>query len=271
MTRNTFGDTTRMGTVVCLSAVLLASGPAVADVLSPVPAAGDISQGLIAYYPFDGTASDATGNGHDGTIVGAVPTSGHLGLPGGGMLFNGNDYVAVPDHSGLTFGGGGFTIAAWAKFASYGGDGGYYLMGHSTGGGNRNKWIFWLGNGGLTFIYYPQSGSHWTGLGSYPFQLDTWYHVAVRGNAGALEGFVDGNSIGSASFTGTLADPANVFTIGSCELGTKPRRYFNGAMDEVRLYGRPLSDDEINQLVPEPATLSLLILGGVAILRRRRS
>ena len=201
------------------------------------PLEASLIDGLVAWYPFNGDASDFTGNGHDGTLVGASPTTDRFGHQLGALRFDGNDYVRVPDHSDLTLNIGAFTLAAWANFDSYGADGGYYLMGHSTGGGNQNKWIFWLGNGGITFIHYPQPGSHWTGIGDYAFELDNWYHVAIRGSGNILEGFVNGNSIGTATFSGTMANPSNYLTIGSCELGTKPNRYFDGAIDDVRIYG----------------------------------
>jgi len=50
---------------------------------------------LIAYFPFEGNAVDASGNGHDGTITGATPTSN--GFLGSAMEFDGvNDFVLVP-------------------------------------------------------------------------------------------------------------------------------------------------------------------------------
>jgi len=48
--------------------------------------------------------------------------------------------------------------------------------------------------------------------------------------------------------------------------------YFLGDIDELRIYSRALTADEISTLytIPEPATLSLLALGGIALLRKRK-
>ena len=50
-----------------------------------------IVRGIVAYFPFDGDASDATGNGHHGTVNGAVLTSNVHGVPGQAYWFDGDD------------------------------------------------------------------------------------------------------------------------------------------------------------------------------------
>lgn len=231
------------------------------------------SGNLIAYYPFNGSANDASGNGHHGTVHGASLTQDRFGNPSRAYNFDGNDYISVPDSAQFTFGWSPFTIAAWANIASFGADGGYYLMGHSTGPGDTNKWIFWLGSTNIHFIA-TQPGSDWISIGSNTFDLNQWYHVAIRRNANELTAFVDGSPIGTASIGFSIPDPSASFLMGTAEFGYPNTRLFRGQMDDVLLYNRALSDSEIYQLaIPAPGAILLgsIGVGIVGWLRRRRT
>jgi len=73
-----------------------------------------ISDGLIGYWSFnDGTATDNSGNGRDGVINGATPQSSGGPDDSGYLEFDGNDYVDIPDTSGLAFNNEDFTFACW--------------------------------------------------------------------------------------------------------------------------------------------------------------
>jgi hypothetical protein len=223
----------------------------------------DLSSGLVAYYPFNGNANDASGNGHNGTVLGATLTTDPSGNSASAYSFDGNDYVSVPDSSVLPIGSNSFTVATWAKFGSYSGDSGYYLLGQSTAGGNVNKWIFFLGNTGINFITYPAG---WIGLGSYNFQSGKWYHVGITDNGSILTAYVNGSPIGSAG-AGTIGDVSNPFFmggVGPAEDNYHPGRIFVGAMDDVRIYNRALTGDEMAALaapVPLPSSCLFLITG----------
>ena len=204
----------------------------------------EINDGLVAFYPFNGNANDESGNGYDGTVYGATLTTDRFGNPDRAYSFDGTDYISAPDSNVFPVSSTPFTLAAWVALDSYGPDGGCYLMGQSDGGGNYNKWIFWLGSGGISFISYPSSGSHWIGLGSFSFQLNTWYHVAVRSDGSTLVSFVNGTQLGSASAR-DIGDASSPFYMGTAEGTTRRLR---GSVDDVRIYNRALSESEINDL-----------------------
>ena len=59
-----------------------------------------LTNGLIAYYPFNGNANDASGNGNNGTVYGATLTADRFGNPNSAYYFNGtNNYItaAIPN------------------------------------------------------------------------------------------------------------------------------------------------------------------------------
>jgi hypothetical protein len=74
---------------------------AIAFMFGSVATAG-LSDGLIAYYPFNGNANDESGNGHHGTVYGATLTQDRCGNADSAYSFDGNDRIDVPDDSIFT-------------------------------------------------------------------------------------------------------------------------------------------------------------------------
>lgn len=79
----------------------------------------DVSTGLVAYFPFQGNAKDATGSGHDGTVSGATLTSNHRGIPGAAYFFTkaSGHYIQASD-TGLQTGAQARTTCLWANPSS---------------------------------------------------------------------------------------------------------------------------------------------------------
>src|SRR5471030_785867 len=76
----------------------------------------DLNEGLVAYYPFNGDANDATGNGHDGTIIGTALTTNRFGTPNSAFYFPGNGgRISVPTSDSLNL-LNGYTLSAWINF-----------------------------------------------------------------------------------------------------------------------------------------------------------
>ncbi len=77
----------------------------------------DLSEGLVAYYPFNGNANDESGNGFDGIVRGATPVEDRFGNIDSAYYFNGNgndaDGIELPSTSinGLTH----ITSSVWIQ------------------------------------------------------------------------------------------------------------------------------------------------------------
>ncbi len=210
-----------------------------------------MNTGLVAYYPFNGNADDESGNGHHGTVFGATLVADRFGTPNTSFSFDGNDRIDVPDDPNLTFGSEPFTISVWAQLSTFGADGGYYLMGHSEGPGNTNKWIFWHGNSGISLVVGPSPG--WIGLGSSQFQLGVWYHIIIQRIGSDLVAYINTMQIGTASAPQVIPDPNAILQIGTAE-PDRPNRVYQGLIDDIRIYNRALTQAEIDSLYNETPT-----------------
>ena len=204
----------------------------------------------VAAYTFDegqGTsATDASGHGHTGTIVGGSWTQS--GRMGGALSLNGTaDRVDLPALG--TFYKAGFTYEAWVKKASAKSDAA--LMGSWVSGQNGGPMI-WVDHvagryrltlGKASIDDYLDSG--------HPPAAGQWEHIAATYDGAVARFFVDGVQVASRPFTGNMGD-SNTWRIGA--YGTPPGGFFDGLVDEVRIYDVPLSAAEIQAEMTNPPT-----------------
>ena len=83
----------------------------------------DLSDGLQAYYPFNGNANDESGNENDGTVSGAYLTNDRFGNSNSAYCFDGSDdFIEINDSNSLDIGLSDYSIVAWIKttHTSYG-------------------------------------------------------------------------------------------------------------------------------------------------------
>ena len=209
--------------------------------------AAPASSGPIAYWHMDEGAgratSDASGNGHTGTIVGATWTtsvdgSGALALDGRG------DYVQVPTAPDLSF-DGPFTIEAWIRPVALSG-----TKAILTKRGTSRQAIYglWLSGDKLhaeVRNHDRSSGASLTGTTS--LSAGTWYHVALRRDpSGTVTLWVSGVQEATAAVvTGTL-NPSQALHIG--RRNGSSSQDFRGSIDEVRIHNRALAPAEFNLL-----------------------
>lgn len=248
------GDSSRTLTVTQAGEyyVTVRSGGCVGSDTISVFISNNLDSCLVVHYDFNGNANDRGPHGLDGTVVGATLTQDNFGNPNSAYLFDGNDRIDVADDPALTFGTDEFTFSACVRIDAFGADGGYYLMGHSNGPGTVRKWIFWLGDEGISFIVGPSNGWNW--LGNYDFQLNTWYNVVIRRDADSIAAFVDSTHIGSVDASPFVLPNMNTnFQIGTAETG-RPNRLFRGAISDVRLYRCALNELELRELCEQTTT-----------------
>jgi hypothetical protein len=255
--------------------VVLAWGPGASA--TPV-----ITNGLVAAYEFSGNAEDLSGNGHNGSVVGAVLAHDRFGAVG-------NAYSFAPLAARIEFAPvfsshpPELTYAAWIGNWT---DSWGFIYGEFTSSGRVRNGFLAGGTdwGDLTLNNYPPSGAgdaHIPSLAA--FAGYEWLHVAIVQSGNLVTGYVNGEVLGTATTVGTYSGTTpfvaaigsryNPFAGGWVGYGDGTYQ-FRGIVDNLYIYDRALSPAEVSTLysasVPEPTTGLLLGLGllGVAVRRQ---
>ncbi|MBX3434119.1 MAG: LamG domain-containing protein [Pirellulales bacterium] len=201
--------------------------------------------GLAAWYKLDepsGTlAADATGQGNDGTYVGSptlgVTSTGRAGM-GTAIALNGTNYVEIPLLVGRT---SSVSVAGWAKLDSadsVGAEivsiGDYFLLRLNT-------------SGSLTRAAY-YNGSSWVSADlTGSMTKSGWHHFAASLAAGeTIKLYIDGNEVASTSAASAISYSGlgSVTRIGR-HGHTSNSSDFTGRIDDVRIYSRAMTPEEV--------------------------
>ncbi|MBN1425290.1 carboxypeptidase regulatory-like domain-containing protein [Candidatus Fermentibacteria bacterium] len=203
---------------------------------SASPQAGGASHdGLLLYLPLNGDANDESGQGHTSTVFGAEWGEGK---DGEGLRLNGrSSYVQVSGHYEFSS-TNQMTIMAWFRLTDHAEYDGIVSSAECCT-------YRLLVSPKLHPLYDP--GSHTdVEVPSHTFQLNEWYHYAMTIDNGFARVFVNGRQV-FGSLNGVparLPDIADAFLIGSGERG---KHYACGTIDEVYVYNRALTEEEIEK------------------------
>ncbi|PCJ55998.1 MAG: hypothetical protein COA73_13125 [Candidatus Hydrogenedentota bacterium] len=216
----------------------------------------------------DGTGSsiavDSSGNGNDGTLESMDPNTDWIdGVWQGGIEVDGsNEFVEVADSADFDFGTGAFTIAMWFK---------------KVGGGKGtlvSKQQF-LPFNAFTITTESDETLNVSINGTVvsngsPFTLDEWHHMAVVRDAnGNITTYIDGSADGSGTSSANIDSIPGDIRFGAVRFLFWWIDEFDGMMDDIRMYCRPLNAGEIAALGTVPpgsfllSTVSSATLGGV--------
>jgi len=225
----------------------------------------DLENGLVGHWTFDGpdmidNVTDRSGQGNDGYLTNFNSTTTVSGKLGQALDFDGvNDYVDVGDGSVLdAF--TEFTISAWINIDDYGSD-----DAHGKSGIIADK--YWDGSTRTWFFAYDSSGLLATRIATDDLEapsstvksnnsvsLNTWTQVVLRYNGINIDFYIDGQGAGGGgALTGTVLTNSEVLKIGAYDIEGTPV-YSDGSIDDVRIYNRVLSADEITRLYHLGAT-----------------
>jgi uncharacterized protein DUF4038/concanavalin A-like lectin/glucanase superfamily protein/collagenase-like protein with putative collagen-binding domain/fibronectin type III domain protein len=232
---------------LCRAVSLVGAGAALALVLAPAPLSAT-RQGLVAAYGFEeaggSTVVDQSGNGNDGQIVDATRTS--AGVFGGAISLDGSGVgVDVPDSMSLHL-KRGMTLEAWVKPSAvskawrdviYKGNDIYYLEATSAVNGS------------------PAGGNTVNGdgddhaVGTDPLEPGAWAYLAVTYDGSAIQLYVNGDPVASIPQDGTIKLSSSPLEIGGDGIYGQ---YFQGLIDEVRVYNIPLTAGQIEDDMNTP-------------------
>ncbi|MDE0690501.1 MAG: LamG domain-containing protein [Candidatus Poribacteria bacterium] len=202
--------------------------------------------GLVAYWPFDEgkgkEAIDVTGNGHDGEFNSNPKwVEGKFGT---GLEFDGeDDYVIVADDPALAI-EENITFMAWFSPNDI-------LTKRRLMVKNNSIFvIFDFGNAdSIDFLVKPNNT--FAESTTTDWKVGKWYHFAGTFDGKTMKVYVNGELEGEAANDVPIA-PSNLeLWIGGDDFG-RPTDSFPGKIDEVRLYEKTLSEDDIQKVMEIP-------------------
>jgi hypothetical protein len=213
--------------------------------------------GLAAWWRFDGNAQEEGGNFHGAFTNGALSVA--PGQSGSACLeLDGtNDYLFLGNPAGLQI-TGQITLSAWVKPDVVTGLRNIINKGHDTAtpngeitlriNGGAYQCGYWAGSAGSVMVSGPA-----TGPGSAAADVGTWHHVAGLWDGTAWRLYRDGVLLASVpSATGAVTVPVIGWAVGA--RGNGAERYFDGQIDEVRIYRRGLTASEVAALAANRTT-----------------
>ena len=189
----------------------------------------------------------------------ACPILTPNGTVGKAYSFDGNDYITVGiDKS--TISSGGITLSAWVKTTNLTFNKVIVAKRFNNGGSDSINYGLISSSANLTFYYSaaPVVSYNTWGTANSVTQLGledgNWHHILVShtfGTSSAIKMYVDGVSKSGSWIAGGTALPyttsGQILSIGASYFTTWGA-FFNGSIDEVRIYNRSLSVDEVQNI-----------------------
>ncbi|WP_158606577.1 LamG domain-containing protein [Paenibacillus ginsengarvi] len=210
-----------------------------------------LRDGLLGEYLFDGCAADSSGNGNDGRVEGAALTANRFGEADRALAFTGRGECIVLDPP-PALREDAFALSLWVKYDENAVMEWWNnaLVSQDDHGlaSDQTRRVFQLSTMGEHITWHRMMKS--ADLKSkQPVRRGVWVHVAAVYGDGLHRLYVNGELHDSqaGAFAPNLEEPIYIGKKNSPE----PRFFFHGALDDIRIYNRTLSPEEVCELFTE--------------------
>jgi signal transduction histidine kinase len=228
---------------------------------------------LIGWWKLDGNGTDSSGSGNTGTVNGATATTDRFGTGSSAYSFNSSasNYINMGNVDNM--GTGSLTVSVWFKSTQSSAGGNMNsLVVKSLYGSQVGRYGINRNNGLIQGFFADGSGNGINVQTSETPYIDGAWHLAtmVYNRSGSASLYMDGALSGSTSMSAyssvNMTNTDNLYLgVYNDTTGKAPKAgsYFNGSMDDVRIYNRALtatdvaalySDAELNVAAVNPAT-----------------
>jgi gliding motility-associated-like protein len=226
--------------------------------MTPAKSQINLSQGLVAYYPFNGNANDASGNNHNGVFQNGTQLGvDRFGVANAACLLDGvDDYVRVTDNG--AFSNATFSVSVWFQTNSS-------ALQNVVG---KRDFVTPNGTGGAQYQFsinyapFPGFVSNLIGNNSTCTNIlsssyinsggllcnDRWYHAVATFDGASHKLYLDGVLVRNelTTFSAMLTGCNSELRFGNWwALDVLP---FKGKLDDIRWYNRALNQSEVNAL-----------------------
>jgi len=208
------------------------------------------SNGLVAAYGFEDasgtTVVDGSGKGNNGTINGAVSIS--TGHSGKALKFNGSsNWVSVNDSASLDL-TTGMTLEAWVYPLSQSNGGNTVILKEASG---AEVYALYSEEDANLPVSYINNGSYRDVTGPNRLPANTWTHLVATYDGSYQRLYVNGVQVAQKAQSGQIQQSSGVLRIGGNSVWGE---YFDGYIDEVRIYNRALTATEVTTNMATPVS-----------------
>jgi hypothetical protein len=209
------------------------------------------SNGLVGYWPFNGNANDESGNGNHGTVNGATLAADRNGNTSSAYSFDGVDDFIQCLQSG-PIGNSNVTASFWLKTdqVSYG-----HIIGYGSDAGSGTNFRIYSGDGGcsqsIVFDTYDNAVAQNNTHDNIWNFFTVVYESSNSGNLSDVKIYKNSSLLNSICFSvnNSLTNITNQYPIKFGKYhGTVQNGAFDGIIDDIAIYNRALTQEEITAL-----------------------
>ena len=211
------------------------------------------TDGLVAWFPFNGNALDESSNGHDANVVGATLSEDRFGTSESAYLFDGHDRIFPSNYEDFPL--QERTTSIWVK-SNVLATGGRCVFGYG-GASCGDSWLLNYNNqgnlpsSGFAYEFQGHCNNQAVSAPMAPEDFISWHHIVGRTSQSGTDIFIDGilethsdlfvsNTVPNCAVLGAQPSPS-----GSCEYQDSNNQLWDGLLDDFGVWNRALTDLEI--------------------------
>ena len=213
------------------------------------------SSGLIHYWSFDENQGDIfydSVSDKNGRIYGAKWTNG---ISGSALIFDGkDDYATLPDNNPVWLPENNFTISVWVFFNTFTNSTNQMILDLNYSRTNELGYNILYTNRAPAFQLHTNSKINEDLNSNFLIPPNQWYHICIVRNSNKQIIYIDGREDILRKCSDKLIRFINDYDDNKVNIGryttvlAQPRYFFNGKIDELKIFNRALSNDEIERI-----------------------
>lgn len=221
--------------------------------------------GLVAYYPLNGNAVDISGNGNDGTAYSVTPTTDRFNVANKAFSFNGTtSYINIGQKSTLKM-TDSVSISAWFYVNTIAPTYQNIISDHTP---NQTTY----GPGKILRLSYDKiqfiiGGIYTSTVNPATYVESTilaakWYHVVATYDRNQVKLYLNNVLVATKTYNQSITVNPNNLLIGNSGYVNE---YFNGKIDQLRIYNRAISENDVKALYEENENLEITAKGNTTL------
>jgi len=208
----------------------------------------DLTTGLVAHYQMNGNADDNTSNQYNGTLEGVTSTTDRFGNENSALYFDGSSHIKITGISEDDFlTDNTMGVSLWIKQDELLKEAPFLFCLY----GNSYKELYRIAiSSSKTHIRFNDS----EGTSTWPtsdtdLSLGEWTHIVATNTGGDIVLYINGNEVArKANFKPILNNSGTLIIGADYDNSSDINQFFKGSMDEIRVYNKALSYEEVKAL-----------------------